>query len=67
MLFASVLEDAINSTITPVIESISYDSTLRQHFILEPEQLLIPLSIHVAEKVKGAIYLSDALIKVANK
>ena len=67
MLFASILEDAINSTITPVIESISRDATLRQHFILEPEQLLIPLSTHVAEKVRGAIYLSDALIKVANK
>lgn len=67
MLFSSVLEDALNSTITPVIESIANDSTLRQHFILEPDQLLVPLTMHVAEKVKGAIYLSDALIKVASK
>lgn len=67
LLFASILEDAINTSITPVLESISKDSKLRQHFIMEPRQLLVPISAHVAEKVKNAVYLSDALIKVAVK
>ncbi|ELP5898575.1 hypothetical protein QTV49_000449 [Vibrio vulnificus] len=67
ILFASILEDAINTSITPVLESISKDSKLRQHFIIEPRQLLVPISAHVAEKVKNAIYFSDALIKVATK
>lgn len=67
MLFASILEDAINTSITPVLESISNNPKLRQHFIMEPRQLLVPVSAHVAEKVRNAVYLSDAIIKVASK
>ncbi|MCY9865132.1 hypothetical protein OTK49_21670 [Vibrio coralliirubri] len=67
ILFSSILEDAISTSINPVIDSISKDSTLRQHFIMEPRQLLVPITAHVAEKVKNAVYLSDALVKVATK
>lgn len=67
ILFSSILEDAISTSVNPVIESISKDSVLRQHFIMEPRQLLVPITAHVAEKVKNAVYLSDALVKVAAK
>jgi hypothetical protein len=66
-LFSSILEDALSTSVTPVLEGISKSSKLRQHFIVDPRQVLVPISAHVTEKVKNSIYLADALIKTGTK
>ncbi len=67
ILFSSLLEDAINTTINPVLKSIATNETLRKNFIVEPTLLLQPISLNVVDKIKNSLYLSDAIIKISKK
>ncbi|ELP6119028.1 TPA: hypothetical protein I7730_16370 [Vibrio vulnificus] len=65
IMFCSLLEDILVTTLTPLFETVVNSTRVRRRFIEDTNQLLDVLHNQVLEKLKGSLMLSSELISLS--
>ncbi|MGR5558266.1 hypothetical protein ACQKQC_18510 [Vibrio fortis] len=65
IMFCSLLEDILVTTLTPLFETVVSSTRVRRRFVEDTKQLLGVLHNQVLEKLKGSLMLSSELISLS--
>ena len=66
ILFFSMLEDVLSSTLNPLIEAISNDAVLRKQFVNNSHVTLQTIRVHLNKKFNNTMLLADELLQLSN-
>lgn len=67
LMFLSLIEDILASTLNPLIEAISNDAVLRKQFVNNSQATLQTIRVHLNKKFNNTILLANELLELSKQ